>query len=403
MRNKWLIALASLGLHGSVGSVYSYSLLVNPIIDFCGFGLTATTFIFSVAIFFLGFAASRWGIYVDKIGPKKMGLIASILLIVGMLGSAYAIYVHSIVLLYIFYGVCFGTSVGLAYISPVSTLAKYFPDKLAFSAGICIAGFGGGAILCSPLMNYLITSYGLINNFIILAMLYGIIMIASSLYLAPPKDSIVKELMKDELDITPKEVCDTWQFKALFITFMVNISCGIAILALISPMLQSDFGFDAVRAMSFVAFVGMANMTGRFIWATASDVLTRPNTYVIFALLGAIMYWSIAITGNLFIFELCVTVVISMYGGFFSCMPVFLGDIFGHRYLSTIHGKVLYAWSWAGLIGPTLLALCKELSGSYTPMLYVFVLAMLFNLIILWKLRTYIVKGGSIIDDIRRS
>ena len=398
-RNRWLIALATVLIHLSAGSIYAYSVLVNPIIQSCGFGLTETTFIFSVAIFALGTAASLWGKYVDKYGAKRIGLIATVLFCSGWFGSALALHLNSIVLLYIMFYVL-GTGIGLLYICPVSTLVKYFPKRIGFCCSIAIFGFGMGSVLASALMGYFVDVYGLIYNFIILGIVYGIVLIPSCLYLAPPSNAVVEKILHNDPDIKPKDVYKTWQFKALCFTFLGNITCGIGILSLLSPMLQANFAFNAMQASVFVAVCGLANGVGRFFWATLSDTITRPVTYVIFALLGAVSYWSIAITSNLYIFEICTIIIISMYGGFFSALPPYLSDLFGRRYLSTIHGKALQMWAIAGVLGPIMLALCKELTNSYTPVMYIFVMIMLINLYILQKLKQDTFKRKSIFNDI---
>jgi len=393
--NKWTIAAAAVGLHISIGSVYAWSVLVNPIIQQCGFSLTATTFIFSIAIFFLGVGASTFGKYVDKYGAKKVSLIGTLLFVTGFLGSAYAVSIHSLMLLYLFYGCFVGCATGICYVSPVSTLMKYFYKHPGIGAGICIAGFGASATIASPLMNYLVTNYGLVNNFLIMGTGYGILMLCSSCLFAPPPTEALKKILKNDPGVPPQEAYKSWPFKALFFTFYINIACGIAILALLSPMLQSDFGFDAVTAASFVGLVGIANCTGRFIWASLSDVLTRPITYIIFAGLGLLMYLSSATISNLFIFEISILTIISMYGGFFSCMPAYINDIWGKKHLSTIHGKILLAWGCAGISSPIALSYCKDITGSYMPMMCIFVLGMFINLCILWKLRKMLLEQKS--------
>lgn len=385
-RNKWLIALATVLMHISVGGIYAWSVLTNHIIAQCGFGLTETTFAFSLGIFSLGTTAYFIGSKVDKYGVKKIGVPASIILLIGYLLSAYAIHINSLLLLYIGYSALVGGVTGACYVLPVSSLVKHFIDHKGIAAGTCICGFGGSAIISAMLMEYLVSTYGLITNFIILGIIYSITIFITSLIIKPPKKEKLKIAYGNQPDIKPKDVYNTWQFNYLRIAFFISIFCGIGLLSICSPIMQSTFGFDAVTASAFVALVGIANMTGRFIWASLSEALGSVKMLLIFAIVGATMYWSIAITSNLYIFEFCLLSVISFYGGFFACVPPALADMFTARYLSTIHGRALIVWALAGISSSPLLTLCIELTGTYIPMLYLYVMLMLVNVYLLTKL-----------------
>lgn len=402
-RNKWGIAIASASLHLCVGSVYAWSVLVKPIVESCGFSTTTTTFIFSLAIFFLGCGASVAGKWVDIYGAKKVGFIASIVFMLGYFISALAINMNSIMLLYLGYGILVGSATGGIYVTPISTLIKYFYKTPGVAGAICIASFGLSATIASVVMNYLVSNFGLMENFIILGICYGIIMIPSSFYFAPPNEEILKEATKDiEFALPPEKACKTWQFKALFITFFFNIGAGISILALLALILQDDYGFTALEAALFVSLASIANSSGRFIWAGISDWIGCPNIYVFFALLGAIMYNCIATIDNVYVFEGAVLTIISLYGGFFSAMPSYLNTLFSKKYLSTIHGKILFAWGLAGIFFPIMLSYCKDLLGTYTPILYLFVVMMLINLFLLWDIRKDVIsRDGDFIHEIQ--
>lgn len=404
MRNKWLIALASALIHISVGGVYAWSVLTKPIVEQCGFSVTATTLIFGTSIFFLGCGAATLGKYVDKLGAKTVGQYTSILMLIGYLISAFAIHINSIVLLYLGYGVIIGGVTGIFYVVPISTLVKYFPNRVGMAGSICIASFGLSASIMSPIMVYLVSTVGLVGNFIILGIIFSIITFLSSSYLAPPNVEVKQEKISNEVALLPKEVYKTWQFKALFTTFNFNIGCGISILALIALMLQDDFGLTAIDAAFFVSLCSIANASGRFIWANLSDLTGCPIMYVFFALMGAISYSCIALTSNLYIFEIAVLTIISLYGGFFSAMPSYLRTLYSGKYLSTIHGSILFAWGLAGAIFPTMLSLCKDIVGTYTPMIYLFVGLMLINFFLLWDIRKDVnARNGDYIHDVRKS
>lgn len=386
LNNRWIIAIATILLHMSVGGIYAFSTLVYPIMSQCGFGLTETAFTFALGIFSLGVAAYFTGSKVDKYGVKKIGIPASIILLLGYLGSAYAIHISSLLLLYFSYSVLVGGMTGTFYILPVSSLIKHFTDHKGVSAGAVICGFGGGSIVSAMLMEYLVSTYGLIANFIILGILYSTITFIASLIIKPPKEEKLKVAYGNQSDIKPKDIYSTWQFNYLRIAFFISIFCGIGLLSICSPIMQSTFGFDAVAASAFVALAGIANMTGRFIWASLSEAIGSVKMLLIFAIVGATMYWSIAITSNLYIFEFCLLSVISFYGGFFACVPPALADMFTARYLSTIHGRALIVWALAGISSSPLLTLCIELTGTYIPMLYLYVILMLVNIYLLTKL-----------------
>ena len=386
-RNKWLIAMSASGIHICIGSVYAWSVLVLPIMQFTQWSLFSITVTFSIAILFLGLSAGYFGKYVEKYGASKSGLTSTAFFITGILGSALALYLQNIYLLYLFYGVLGGIGLGIGYITPISTLVKYFPNNRGFATGLAIMSFGFASMLAAPLMNFLIAEYDLITNFVIMAVFYSVIMTISSLYLDSPK----YEEREDSLP--PTEVYSTWQFKALWHIFFVNIACGIALLSIISPMAQEVLGFSAERAAGLVGIIGLVNGFGRIFWSTFSDYIGRNNVYLSFFVVQIIAFFFLATTVNEFVFEILILAIISCYGGGFSCMPAYLADIFGGKHLSQIHGRILTAWGFAGIAGPIMIALGKQYLGSYELILYVFCGLFFLNLII-----TYILKENGKVD-----
>lgn len=420
MKNKWLIALSAVGIHICIGSVYAWSVLTRPIMSSMGFSLKEVTWIFSIAILFLGLSAGFLGTYVEKYGPCKSGITAACFFGTGMFGSALALSLHSLPLLYLFYGVIGGIGLGIGYITPVSTLVKWFPRHRGFATGLAIMGFGFASLIAGPLMQHLITSFGLISNFLILGCAYILIMCASALYLAPPVSSLSdpqsenstkknvnpysteKSPFSEKNNIcttfptkkipctepfTAKEALQTWHFYALWWIFFVNIACGIALLAVASPMAQEVTGMTPAAAASMVGIIGLINGAGRIFWSTISDYLGRRNVYVLFFLLEIGAFYALASVTDSFIFQGLVLLIISCYGGGFSCMPAYLSDLFGVKELSAIHGKILTAWGLAGIAGPLLLSLIYENTHSYTLTLYCFSVCFLLNLVIALILR----------------
>lgn len=323
-KNRWLIVLAAIGIHISIGSVYAWSVLTKPIMQAMGFSLKEVTWTFSLAILFLGTSAGFLGTYVEKYGPRRSGLISMCFFVSGLLGTAYALTQHSLLLLYLFYGVIGGIGLGTGYITPVSTLVKWFPNNRGLATGLAIMGFGFASLVAGPLMQILIAKYGLVENFVILACIYAVVMTASALYLEPPKQETVagkgqfKAQMPEHVQYTVKEAMHTWQFYALWWIFFTNITCGIGLLAVASPMAQEVIGMSPIAAASMVGIIGLLN------------------------------------------------------GGGFSCMPAYLSDLFGTKQLSAIHGRILTAWGLAGIAGPLLLSVIYERTHSYSFTLYFF-------------------------------
>ena len=387
MKNRWLIALSAIGIHICIGSVYAWSVLTKPIMQAMGFTLKETTWTFSIAILFLGLSAGFLGDYVEKYGPRKSGLTSTCFFGLGMFGTALALHLNSLPLLYLFYGVIGGIGLGTGYITPVSTLVKWFPNNRGFATGLAIMGFGFASLIAGPLMQILVAKYGLVQNFIILGCVYMVIMAASALYLEPPKASNggpsginVKSILPDT-QFTAKEARKTWQFYALWWIFFTNITCGIGLLAVASPMAQEVVKMTPMAAASMVGIIGLINGLGRIFWSTISDYLGRSTVYVVFFLIQIFAFYALAETSSVFVFQLIVFVIISCYGGF-SCMPAFLSDLFGTKELSAIHGKILTAWGMAGIAGPLLLSWIRETTNSYSITLYFFSACFVVSLII---------------------
>ena len=389
MKNRWLIALSAVGIHICIGSVYAWSVLTKPIMEQMGFSLQETTWTFSLAILFLGLSAGFMGTFVEKYGPRISGFTSTAFFGIGMFGTALALYLHSLPLLYICYGVIGGIGLGIGYITPVSTLVKYFPEKRGFATGLAIMGFGFASLIAGPLMQMLTVSFGLVTNFLILGCVYVIIMSASSAYLAPPmqtvnilntaKSAAAKPAVRQ---YTVGEAMKDWKFYALWWVFFTNITCGIGLLAVASPMAQEVVNMSPLAAASMVGVIGMINGFGRIAWSTVSDYLGRRNTYVLFFFIEIFAFYALANTTDAFFFQLLVLIIVSCYGGGFSCMPAYLSDLFGTKQLSAIHGRILTAWGMAGIAGPLLLSFIRETTQSYALCLYVFAGMFIVSLII---------------------
>ncbi len=409
IKNRWLIAASAVGIHISIGSVYAWSVFTKPLIQKFGWKLADTQFTFSLAIFFLGISAAFLGHYLEKKGPRKSGLLAAIFFGIGIAGSGLAIYLESIYLLYLFYGVFGGIGLGLGYITPVSTLVKWFPDKRGLATGLAIMGFGFAALISSPVIVYLISAVGIASTFFIMGSLYFIIIFFSSLYLAPPPKDWVpkgfhateasgkKRVQQDLSQLTANEAVKTKRFWYLWLMLFINISCGIAIISVASPMAQEYAGMTVVAAATMVGIMGLFNGAGRIGWASFSDYIGRPAMYTIFFAIQVVAFFILPTATNPIVFQGIIFLILSCYGGGFATIPAYIGDVFGTKQLGAIHGYILTAWAAAGMAGPLFAAWTRTVSDNYNVTLYFFagllVVALIFSFLIQRDIKKLKVKN----------
>lgn len=383
-KNRWLMALSAVGVHICIGSVYAWSVYVKPIQEQLSWTLTDVTISFSIAIFFLGLSAALMGKFVEKNGPKVSALIAASLFGLGTMGSGLAIMMESKMLLYFFYGVLGGCGLGIGYISPVSTLVKWFPDKRGMATGLAIMGFGFASAIWGPTIKILIEAVGIANTFFILGATYFIVMFLSALYLQAPEENYMPEKFKKKLEEGKKkikqdldmfgvnEAVKTPRFYGLWLMLFINVTCGIAIIGVASPLLQEVVGISAIAAAAAVGLMGIFNGAGRIFWASLSDYLTRPVVYIIFFATQTVAFYMLPSITDIVIFQFVLYFIMSCYGGGFASIPAYIGDIFGTKELGAIHGYILTAWAAAGLVGPLIISIVKDMTGSYSQTLYVF-------------------------------
>ncbi|XJZ26532.1 OFA family MFS transporter [Bacillota bacterium Lsc_1132] len=384
-KNRWLIALSAVGIHISIGSVYAWSVFTKPIQQQMGWGLKEVSFTFSLAILFLGLSAAFLGHFVEKFGPRASGTLSAVFFGAGIAGAGLAIHLESLTLLYLFYGVIAGIGLGVGYITPVSTLVKWFPDRRGLATGLAIMGFGFAALISSPIMNRLIVSAGISNTFYILGGIYFLIILLSAQYLAPPKagwmpkgfaagdnTSAAKKIKEDLAQLTANEAVKTRQFWSLWVMLFINITCGIAILSVASPMAQELVGMSAASAAAMVGIMGLFNGGGRLFWATISDYIGRPNVYTLFFAFQIVAFFVLPKISVAILFSIVVYMILTCYGGGFASIPAYIGDLFGTKQLGAIHGYILTAWAAAGIAGPIFVAWIRETTGSYQGTLLIF-------------------------------
>lgn len=403
LKNRWLIAASAVGMHLSIGSVYAWSVYTKPLIDQFGWGLKETQFTFSLAIFFLGISAAFLGRYIEKYGPRKSGLMAAVFFGLGIAGSGLAIKLESLPLLYLFYGVFGGIGLGIGYVTPVASLLKWFPDKRGLASGLAIMGFGFAALISGPLIVKLIASVGIANTFYVMGSAYFVIIFASSRYIAaPPPGWLPAGMVPSKVDgfvkssnivkeLTANEAVKTKRFWYLWAMFFINITCGITIISVASPMAQEFAGLTPVAAAAMVGVMGLFNGGGRIAWATLSDFLGRINTFTLFFAVQIIVYFLLPGLHHAILFQCAIFLLISCYGAGFSTVPAFIGDMFGTKELGAILGYMLTAWAAAGMAGPLLAAFIRTATNSYNGILYGFagllVLALVFSFLIRLELK----------------
>ncbi len=377
--SRWLVPPAALAIHLSIGQVYAFSVFKNPLLalhgaDGSAWNLKEVGSIFSIAIAFLGISAALFGAWLERAGPRRAMFYAASCFGAGFLIAAAGVEMHQLALIYLGYGVIGGIGLGLGYISPVSTLIKWFPDRPGLSTGLAIMGFGGGAMIGGPLAGQLMAHFKSAGQpsipctmvamgvIYFLFMMFGVFMIRvpregwkPAGWQAPAKQSALISTH----NVAVAQAWKTPQFWLLWVMLFANVTAGIGILEQAAPMIQDLFkgSIGPAAAVGFVGLLSIFNMAGRFFWASVSDYIGRKATYFCFFTLGAVLYFVLPFTrqdqmNSVPLFVGIAAVLLSMYGGGFSTIPAYLKDLFGGYNVSAIHGRLLTAWSVAGIVGP---------------------------------------------------
>jgi MFS family permease len=378
--NRWRIPTAALSIHLAIGQAYAFSVFNLPLSRQEGWKLSTIGWVFSTAIVFLGVSAALFGRWLERVGPRKAMFAAACCFSGGFLVGALGIRIHSFPILLFGYGVLGGFGLGIGYISPVSTLIKWFPDRPGMATGMAIMGFGGGAMIASPLSVALMhhfqspTSQGVAEAFVALAILYFTFMMFGVFTVRLPREGwmpagwsppATPPKLVTTANVDVDEAMRTPQFWLLWWVLCLNVTAGIGVLGQASPMIQEMFfgGNRPTAAAGFVALLSLANMAGRFLWASFSDYIGRKPTYTIFFLLGMALYAFVPTAGRMHsvaLFVIGFMVILSMYGGGFATIPAYLKDLFGTMQVGAIHGRLLTAWSAAGVFGPVLVNYIRE-------------------------------------------
>jgi MFS family permease len=473
--NRWLVPPAALAIHLCIGMAYGFSVFWLPLSKAIGIKessacpadmgffaeILATTcdwkismlgWMFTLFFVFLGLATALFGGWLEHAGPRKAGVVSALCWCGGLVISSLGIYKHQIWLMWLGSGVIGGIGLGLGYISPVSTLIKWFPDRRGMATGMAIMGFGGGAMIGAPLADKLMkyfatpTSVGVWETFLALAAIYFVFMMAGALsYRVPasgwkPEGWTAPAAKSGKAMITNRHVHvnRVWgipQFWLVWLVLFLNVSAGIGILAMASPLLQEVFGGKVIGvdlafndlnaaqkaqiatiAASFTGLLSLFNIGGRFAWATCSDYIGRKMTYFVFLVLGFVLYSaipSLAHGGYLPLFVLSFCIILSMYGGGFSTVPAYLADLFGTQMVGAIHGRLLTAWAAAGVMGTSLINYIREYqiahgvpkAQAYDTVMYVLagllVLGFLCNLLVRPLAEKYFMSDAELAEEKR--
>jgi MFS family permease len=398
--NRWLIPPAALAVHLSIGEIYAFSVFKVPLKEHFGTGLTPIGIIFSISIGMLGLAAAFGGRWVERAGPRKAMALAATCWGSGFLIGALGVAVDQLWIVYLGIGFIGGIGLGIGYISPVSTLIKWFPDRPGMATGLAIMGFGGGALIASPLENSLLSTFAdqpedaLVGSFVVLGCVYFVAMMLGAMAVKVPPDDWKPEgwtpkeqgarSMITAGNVTATTAIKTPQFWLLWTVLFCNVTAGIGILEQAAPMIQDFFGsVTAAAAAGFVGLLSLCNMSGRFGWSSTSDVIGRKPTYMMYLGVGAICYFLLATVGtaSVAVFVILTGIILSFYGGGFATVPAYLKDLFGTIEVGAIHGRLLTAWSAAGIAGPLIVngladhetSVGKSGSDLYTISLFIMV------------------------------
>jgi len=387
---RWLVPPAALAVHLCIGEIYGFSVFNVPLTRLLGITQSApgdwtipqVAWLYSTGLILLGLSAAFFGKWVERNGPRKTMFVSACCWGGGFLVASLGIKLHQFWLVLLGYGVIGGIGLGLGYISPVSTLVKWFPDRPGMATGMAIMGFGGGALIGAPFGSELLRHFatphstGVMEAFLVMGTVYFCFMVFGSMTVRVPPpgwkpEGFVPRTVEQELvttaNVTADEAIKTPQFWLLWAVLCLNVTAGIGILGQASNMCQSMFGVPKTVGDGFAGFLSIFNMGGRFFWSSTSDYTGRKRVYFIYFLLGAVLYCLVPLTqrmGNVAFFVGVTALIISMYGGGFATIPAYLRDMFGTMQVGAIHGRLITAWSMAAVLGPQLVTYLSEYQKS---------------------------------------
>jgi MFS transporter, OFA family, oxalate/formate antiporter len=376
--NRWLIAAAGVIVQLALGAVYAWSVFRKPLSEEFDASVSSVNVAFTLTIVFLGLSAYFGGLWMAKVGPRKVAMTAGVFYGTGVILSSLTS--SSIALLYVTYGVIAGIGLGLGYIVPIATLIKWFPDKRGVITGIAVAGFGAGAVITAPIAKRLIASTGVFETFAILGVAYAIAVIGAAMFIKNPPEGYKPEGWEPDTtersdrsgrDFEFGQAVRTWQWYALWSLLFLNVTAGIAVISEAAPMAEEIGGASATAAASMVSLIAIFNGFGRFAWASFSDVIGRRWVFLCMFIIQAVLFFVLPNATSYGLFAALCCVILLCYGGGFGTMPAFAADYFGSLNVGRIYGLMLTAWSAGGVLGPLLISKIRDSTGEYDTALYI--------------------------------
>ena len=383
--NRWLIALAGVIMQVALGAIYAWSVFRIPLTQAFGWTIPQVTLTFTIAIFVLGFAAFAGGLWMRRAGPRTVAVAAGVFYGLGVFLASFT--AGRLWWLYLSYGLMGGIGLGLGYIVPVATLVKWFPDRRGMITGIAVAGFGAGALIAAPLATRLIAEVGVLRTFAVLGVVDFIAVTGAGLFMQNPPDGYrppgwqpaAGKQQQFARRFTLAEAISSWQWYGLWALLFLNTTAGIAIISQAAPMAQEITHVTAVAAAGLVGIIAIANGAGRFLWAWLSDFVGRRWVFLMMFPLQALVFVLLPSVQGFSAFTVLACFILLCYGGGFGTMPAFAADYFGAENVGSIYGLMLTAWSFAGVLGPTLIAALRQSTGRYDEALYVMAALMLLS------------------------
>jgi OFA family oxalate/formate antiporter-like MFS transporter len=391
LANRWGIAAAAVIMQLCLGAVYGWSVFVKPLIAAEHWTLFRVSLTFTLAVMFLGVGTVIGGLWLDRVGPRRVATVAGVLYGAGYMVAAFAAAHHSQGGLYLGYGFLAGIGMGMGYICPVATLVKWFPDRRGLMTGVAVCGYGAGALVMSPLAARGILAFGVPTTFLTLGIVYlALVVLTAQFYRNPPQGwrpegwepRTAVSKAASTYDFTVKEAMSTPQFWLLWVMLFLNVSAGIMIISQASPMAQQLVGLAPVTAAGIVGVISIFNGLGRIIWAAVSDYLGRARVYFLLYLIQVGVFFALPHLHTAALFTAAVATVGLCYGGGFGTMPSFTADFFGAKYMGGIYGWILLAWGAAAAPSPILIARVRQTTGVYQPAIHVIAIVMLCSLVL---------------------
>jgi OFA family oxalate/formate antiporter-like MFS transporter len=389
--NRWLIAAAAVVMQICLGAVYGWSVFVKPLVASQHWTLTQVSLNFTVALAFLGVGTVIGGLWMDRVGPRMVATVAGALYGLGYIVASIGVAHHSLGVLYLGYGVLSGLGMGMGYIVPVTTVAKWFPDLRGLMTGVAVAGYGAGALIMSPVAAKFIVSNGIPFTFQWMGIIYGILVILTAqAYRNPtegwrpagwqPTSAVSKAATKETFTVA--EAMRTWQFWLLWFMLFLNTSAGIMIISQASPMAQQIVGLTPVAAAGIVGVISIFNAAGRVFWAWMSDLIGRAPVYFLLFAIQAVLFFMLPHLTTKAMFGTAVAIVGLCYGGGFGTMPSFTADFFGSKFMGGIYGWILLAWGAAAIPSPLLIARVRQTTGQYREAIYILGVVLVMSLVL---------------------